>query len=129
MSGQCAGFATGETRSVSATALAWLARTNRNVGHHQRMAVLATQEVPQLVFHARSSLADRRAFPFGHAVPFKRQVSGYCFVLSERPYRFDDADLRVKWIDGRTTAFGCHGSQCWSCDDMPGASHRAPEGL
>jgi len=93
------------------------------------MAVLATQEIPQFVFHARCSFADRRAFPFGHAVPFEAQVSGYCFVLSERPYRLDDADLRVKWIDGRTTAFGCHGGQCWSCDDMPGASHRAREGL
>ncbi len=117
------------TRAVSASAIAWLARTLRHDGNHQRMAVLATNEVPEFVFHARSSFADRRAFRYGLPVPFKTQVGGYCFVLSERPYRFDDTDLRVKWVDGRSTPFGCHGGQCWSCDEMPGASHRAPEGL
>lgn len=118
-----------DTRSVSASALAWLARTNRQAGNHQRMAVLATKEVPLFVFHARSPFADRRAFQYGHGVPFTTQVGGYSFVLSERPYRFDDTDLRVKWVDGRLTPFGCHGGQYWSCDDMPGASHRAPEDL
>mgnify|MGYP000046382989 CR=1 FL=1 len=123
------GSAEPQVRSLSPSALAWVARTNRNAAHNQRVAVLATKEVPLFVFHARSPFADRRAFQYGHAIDFKTQVGGYSFVLSERPYRFDDEDLRVKWVDGRLAPFGCHGGDCWSCDDMPGASHRAPEGL